>query len=91
MYPNLSARQCSSAPFAEHRSSSGAGAELESARTGLEERRAGKAGRGVGREREETWLKRRSEQDGTGEEENAAITGHKRDGERMHGEEEGEG
>ena len=35
----------------------------------------------MGREREETWLKRRSE-DGTGEEENAAITGQKRDGVR---------
>jgi len=43
-----------------------------------------RAGSGVGREREETWLKRTSE-DGMGEEENTAITGQKRDGERMHG------
>ena len=50
-----------------------------------------RAGSGVGREREETWLKRTSEEDGMGEEENTAITGQKRDGERMHGEEEGEG
>jgi len=62
----------------EHRSSSGAGAEHESARAGPEESGEG----GVGREREETWLKRRSEQDGTGEEEKAAIAGQKRDGVR---------
>jgi hypothetical protein len=39
----------------------------------------------VGREKEETWLKRVSEADGAGEEENAEITGQKRDGERTHG------
>jgi hypothetical protein len=48
-------------------------------------RRAGKAGSGVGRETEETWLKRTSEEDGMGQEENAVMRGQKRDGERMHG------
>jgi hypothetical protein len=48
-------------------------------------RRAGKTGSGVGRERDETWLKRASEQDGAGEVEKAAITGQKRDGVRTLG------
>jgi len=48
-------------------------------------RRAGKAGSGVGMEREETWLKSVSEADGAGDEEKAEITGQKRDGESTHG------
>jgi hypothetical protein len=48
-------------------------------------RRAGKAGSGMGRKREETWLKRSSEQNGVGDEENAAMTGQKMDGERTVG------
>jgi hypothetical protein len=48
-------------------------------------RRAGKAGSGVGREKEETWLKMTSEEYGTGEEEKAAMAGQKMDGERTPG------